>query len=101
MINPTRFAFASGVFIGLLLGAGTGVAIADAAASPTVQEDDPAWDCVTMGNRICGPGNSNGVPAACYNDGGVIVAPWPCHIVINPDGSADVYEGLVSPRAAR
>jgi hypothetical protein len=21
----------------------------------TVQEDDPGWDCETMGNRICGP----------------------------------------------
>ena len=22
---------------------------------PTIQEDDPGWDCHTMGNRICGP----------------------------------------------
>lgn len=21
-----------------------------------IQEDDPGWDCHTMGNRICGPG---------------------------------------------
>jgi len=23
-------------------------------AAATIQEDDPAWDCATMGNRICG-----------------------------------------------
>ena len=22
---------------------------------PPCQEDDPCWDCETMGNRICGP----------------------------------------------
>lgn len=30
-------------------------------ASP--QEDSPDWTCVDDGNRVCGPGNSNGVPA--------------------------------------
>lgn len=24
-------------------------------ASPTIHEDDPGWDCETMGNRVCGP----------------------------------------------
>lgn len=28
---------------------------------------------------------------ACYNDRGAIVAQAPCHIVVNADGSADVY----------
>ena len=23
-------------------------------AEPAIQEDDPRWDCQTMGNRICG-----------------------------------------------
>lgn len=23
--------------------------------SPVIEEDDPRWDCHTMGNRICGP----------------------------------------------
>jgi len=27
----------------------------------TIQEDDPRWNCMTMGNRICGP-NWNLVP---------------------------------------
>lgn len=24
-------------------------------ATPTIAEDDPAWNCLTMGNRTCGP----------------------------------------------
>lgn len=83
--------------IGALLGAALGIPIgpaiiAQAQASPVV-EDDPAFDCVSMGNRICGPGNPQGQPAACYDDGGVIVAPWPCHVIVNADGSSDVYTG--------
>jgi hypothetical protein len=32
--------------------------------SVTVQEDDPGWDCFTMGNRICGdPGQVHAVDA--------------------------------------
>lgn len=22
---------------------------------PQIEEDEPGWDCATMGNRICGP----------------------------------------------
>lgn len=54
------------------------------------QEDEPGWSCVDDGNRICGPGNTNGAPAGCYDDGGVLVAVWPCHVIVN---SADVYTG--------
>lgn len=25
------------------------------APTPTIEEDDPRWNCMTMGNRICGP----------------------------------------------
>lgn len=60
-------------------------------ANARIQEDDPGWDCVSMGDRSCGPTNTQGVTAGCYDDGGVLVAPWPCHIVVNPDGSSDVY----------
>lgn len=24
-------------------------------ATPVVAEDDPGWDCATMGNHVCGP----------------------------------------------
>jgi hypothetical protein len=38
--------------------------------------DEPA--CVDDPPHICLPGNPEGKPAACYDDGGVIVALWPC-----------------------
>lgn len=54
-------------------------------------EDSDSFDCRSDGNRICGPGNSQGVPAGCYSDAGALVSAWPCRIVVNADGSADVY----------
>lgn len=56
-------------------------------------EDSPAWDCRTDGNRICGPENAQRVVAGCYSDTGTVVALWPCHVVVNSAGDADVYEG--------
>lgn len=32
------------------------------------QEDEPGWDCRTMGNRICGPGNDQGVEPGDYSE---------------------------------
>lgn len=59
---------------------------------PTCEEDQPCWSCVDDGNRICGPGNPEGKPAACYDQGGVIVALWPCFVVVDPHtGESDVY----------
>lgn len=75
--GPTTVASAESARIGAELGA--------------VPEDDSAWDCRTMGDRVCGPTNSSGVDAGCYNDSGTMVAPWPCRIIVNADGSADVY----------
>lgn len=51
-----------------------------------ITEDDPRWSCVDDGNKVCGPGNSNGVPAGCYDDGGVLVAEWPCKAWSPADG---------------
>ena len=85
-------AIATAVAIGLSpLSLAGAVAITSGRAYAT-SEDSDQWSCVDDGNRICGPGNADGAPAGCYNDGGVMVAPWPCHIVVNPDGSADVYD---------
>jgi hypothetical protein len=42
----------------------------------TIQEDDPRWSCVDDANKICGP-NSNGVPAGRYDEGDVLIDPWP------------------------
>lgn len=55
-----------------------------------VTESDTEWSCVDDGNRTCGPQNAEGKPAACYDEGGVIVALWPCKSVVNADGSQDV-----------
>lgn len=102
-ITAQRVTLATGIAIGIAIGVAIGVALGIPAgaiistppvawAAP-VQEDEAGWSCVDDGNRICGPGNPEGKPAACYDDGGVIVALWPCHVVVNSDGSADVYEG--------
>jgi len=102
--TTVRLAAASGVFVGLAVGMPLGAAISHAdtphlgsgaAPGPAIEEDSPAWSCVDDGNRICGPGNAQGAPAGCYDDGGVLVAPWPCHVVVNPaTGEGDVYLGL-------
>ncbi|VBA56020.1 hypothetical protein LAUMK142_05350 [Mycobacterium pseudokansasii] len=49
-------------------------------------EDQPGWSCVDDGNRVCGPENSEGKPAGCYDDGGVLWAPWPCAAWTPADG---------------
>lgn len=60
-----------------------GILAAELTAAPGAvaggpNEDDPGWSCVDDGNRICGPGNDNGVAPGCYDDGGVLEFPWPC-----------------------
>lgn len=86
---------AAGIVIGAAFGipAGAIISSAPATAAPAVTEDSPAFDCIFDGNRICSPSNPQGVAPGCYNDRGALVAPWPCHIVVNADGSSDVYAG--------
>lgn len=62
-------------------------------AHARAEEDSPSWSCVDDGNRICGPGNANGAPAGCYDDGGVMVAPWPCYVVVDGAGNGDAFFG--------
>jgi hypothetical protein len=59
---------------------------APSAPADVISDDSPGWSCVDDGNRICGPGNDEGKPAACYDDGGVIVAVWPCEAWKPSDG---------------
>jgi hypothetical protein len=50
-------------------------------------------------DHICLPGNPEHKPAACYDDGGVIVALWPCHIVqLDNKGHWDVQADPGSPQ---
>lgn len=61
-----------------------------AAAQP--QEDDPGWSCVDTALRVCGPLSDDwGHQPGCYNDSRELVADWPCSVVVNLDGSSDVY----------
>lgn len=62
-----------------------------AAAQP--QEDDPGWSCVNDSSpSVCGPLSDDwGHAPGCYNDQRELVAAWPCSVVVNPDGSSDVY----------
>lgn len=90
-------ALSAKVVLGASLALGFGslpIAHADQTGVQGVQEGSPQWSCVDDGNRVCGPNNPEGQPAACYDEGGVIVALWPCHVVVNPDGSSDVWDGL-------
>lgn len=42
--------------------------------------------CVDDAPHICLPGNDEHKPAACYDDGGVIVDVWPCEAWQPSDG---------------
>ncbi|AER48977.1 hypothetical protein SEA_DONNY_65 [Mycobacterium phage Donny] len=98
--------FAAGVFVGLAAGLPTGLAIAEprdhqvthpeatptSTVQTTISEDDPAWDCRTMGNRVCGPETAT---PGCWDEHGKLVGIWPCHVVVDPEtGEGDVYAGL-------
>lgn len=45
------------------------------AQAETIYEDDPRWDCRTMGNFVCGPANSQGVPMGHYLSLILVLAP--------------------------
>lgn len=34
------------------------------------EEDEPCWDCATMGNRICGPTVLRSIPWGAFGPGG-------------------------------
>lgn len=77
MITIHRSIFAAGIVIGAAFGLPAGgIMLATAEAQPVLQEDDPGWDCRVHGDGVCGPGNSNGVPAGLYDAAGQLVASW-------------------------
>jgi hypothetical protein len=68
------------VYVGLAAGILVGVPLAiEGTPIENITEDSPDWDCVMDGNHVCGPNNPQGKPAACYDDGGVMVKAWPCN----------------------
>lgn len=52
MIRGTLFSLA------LLLGSCHGISPTKTEAPKTCQEDDPCWNCETMGNKVCGTVNA-------------------------------------------
>jgi Spy/CpxP family protein refolding chaperone len=40
---------------------------ASSVAAPGLTEDSPGWDCRIHGNRVCGPGNAQGVAPGDYS----------------------------------
>jgi hypothetical protein len=76
---------AKGVF-GVTLVTGFAVSYPAPVWASPVSDDDPSFDCVSQGNRVCGPGNEQGVTPGCYDDGGVMFKPWPCEAWKLSDG---------------
>lgn len=48
--------------------------VGDDNADGIISEDESGWDCTEMGNRICGPGNTQGAVPGDYT-------------VVHPDGT--------------
>ncbi|WP_263729976.1 hypothetical protein [Cellulomonas sp. SG140] len=49
-MNRARIATSWVLVVGVLVGL-----LAALTPSPRIEEDDPRWDCRTMGNHVCGP----------------------------------------------
>lgn len=74
----TKATLLIGVFTaaaGIALAQLPGVSENLASAVPVVTEDDPAFDCTTMGNYICGPTNRQAAVPGRYSYG-LLVEPW-------------------------
>ena len=95
--------FAAGVLtgaaltIGTLFVVGAPVASADPGPGTAITEDDPRWDCRTMGDHVCGPHNSNAVAPGVYA-GGTLQATWPTiKTCANVGGDLYCDEAFVDP----
>ena len=51
--------------------------VGDNNADGIIDESESGWSCVDNGNRTCGLDNPQGAPAGRYDEGGVLVDPWP------------------------
>ena len=74
MTTKKQVMAALGMAMGAMFGVSVGVD-ALASAAPVVTEDDPAFDCTTMGNYICGPTNRQAAIPGRYSYG-LLVEPW-------------------------
>lgn len=60
-----------------------GLAAASLVLAPVSNAEPPGdqpgvSSCVDDAPRVCGPDNTLGAPAGCYDDGGVLEFAWPC-----------------------
>jgi hypothetical protein len=78
MRKKRKMKTSKGIIGTALIVSGMVISILNGEATATAEEDEPGWSCVDDGNRVCGPGNEEGKPAGCYDDGGVMYAEWPC-----------------------
>ncbi len=74
MTTKKQVMAALGMAMGAMFGVSVGVDSV-ASAVPVVTEDDPAFDCTTMGNYICGPTNRQAAVPGRYSYG-LLVEPW-------------------------
>lgn len=85
-------------FIAAALAASAALALAPVASAQPIQEDDPRWSCITMGDHVCGPHNSNAARPGLYSDG-LLIATWPtvktCSAI---DGQLECFEQYVDPK---
>lgn len=58
---------------GGLLGVGFELTPPAHAGPPAITEDSDEWNCATMGNHICGPGNSTGLRPGRYDQEGLFI----------------------------
>lgn len=57
---------AVGIVLATMIMSNPGALIGDDNSDGLILEDESGWDCRTMGNRICGPGNAQGVAPGYY-----------------------------------
>lgn len=62
------------------------------ASAQPVFDDSGSFDCTTMGNHICGPGNETGVVPGIYSPEGVLITAWE-DIAPNPAPGSDIALG--------
>lgn len=84
MLNPTTRRLVAALLLGPGLAIAGVVANVATAKADVIQEDDPRWDCRTMGDLVCGPTNSQGVAPGLYA-AGRLAQPWPTVTTCSPE----------------
>ena len=73
--NLKRISVAAGISVVSLVGLHSIVSL-PVGSSVSIEEDEPGWNCSTMGNRICGPVVPDYVWEACEGTVNDSVCAW-------------------------